>query len=140
MILQLFTFQFLMLWPIFNAINSLLRLCNKQICLRDRKTYLSFSLILLKRKSWDCLEIEIDQRVWARIFILYWFQICSVTSVILCIFWKKLSVRCWEVLCVLEGIKISILSVVVLDQRKCVSWGDQGHFFGCVVSDLGLIA
>jgi len=46
----------------------------------------------------------------------------------------------WEVLWVLEGIKISILSGVVLDQRECVSWGDQGHFFGCVVSDLGLIA
>ena len=27
----------------------------------------------------------------------------------------------------------------VLSQRKCVSWGDQGHFFGGVVSNLGLI-
>ena len=106
--------------------------------IKYRKTYLIFSLNEIL-KSWDLLRDCIDERVWDRIFILYWFQICSVTSVIICTF-KRNFVCIAEKCCVLEGIKIIILSGVVLDERKCVSWRDQGHFFGCVVSDLGLIA
>ena len=122
-----------------NAINSLFKFCNKQLSFNQRKTDLSFSLIFLLKELEIALRLLGSKRVWYRIFILYWFQIFSVTSVILCTL-KKLCVYSWEVLCVLEVVKINILSGVVLSQRKCVSWGDQGHFFGGVVSNLGLIA
>jgi len=73
-------------------------------------------------KSWDCLEIEIDQRVWDRISVCIDFRFISVTSVIL------VSVEQVSSVCLLRS---------VVGQEKCVSWGDQGHFLGCVVSDLG---
>ena len=83
-----------------NAINSLFRFCYKQkLKFNQRKTNLSFSLILLL-KSWSLLlRLLGSKRVWYRIFILYWFQIFSVTSVILCTFEENLCVKLRSVVC-----------------------------------------
>ena len=63
------------------------------------RTDLSFS------KSWDCLEIEIDQRVWDRISACIDFKFASVTSVIL--------------------VSVEQVSSVCLLRSVVCSWGDQ---------------
>ena len=112
------------------AIKSLFRLCNKQeLRFNKRKTDLSFSLILLLkswRLLWDCF--------WARECGIG-FSTC-INPFVLC----ENSVCEAEKCCVLLRLSRSTFLVVfVLSQRKCVSWGDQGHFFGGVVSNLGLV-
>jgi len=118
------------------AINSLFRWCNKQeLRFNQRKTYFSFSLILLL-KSWRLL----------------WSRECGI-GFSSCIDFRSFYNKCnpfvlWrnyvceaEKCCVLLRLsRWAFLVVFVLSQRKCVSWGDQGHFFGVVVSNLGLIA
>ena len=122
------------------AINSLLCLCNKQeLRLNQRKTNLSFSLILLL-KSWsfdlrllgsrECgigFSSCIDFRSFynkSNPFVLWRNFLCEAEK--------------W---CVFLGLsRLAFLVVFVLSQKKCVTWGDQGHFFGGVVSNLGLIA
>ena len=118
------------------AINSLFRLCNKQeLRFNQRKTDLSFSLIFLL-KSWRLL----------------WSRECGI-GFSSCIDFRSFCNKCnpyvlWEnsvceaeKCCVLlRLLRSAFLVVYVLSQRKCVSWGDQGHFFGGVVSNLGLIA
>ena len=102
--------------------NSLLRFDNKQLCFTNWKTDLGFSKILRTHwfwKCWDCLEIEFDQRAWDRIFSCIDFRFVSVTSVIL--------------------VSVERNFVYLLRSVVC-SWGDQGHFLGCGVSDIGLIA
>ena len=91
-------------------------------------------------KSWDCLEIEFDQRVWDRIFSCIDFIFASVTSVILVSVERNLCVFAEKCCVFLRGSRSVFLVCWCVDQEKCVSWGDQGHFLGCVVSDLGLIA
>ena len=115
-----------------NTINSLFRLCNKQqLRFNQRKTYLSFSLILVLKELEIALRLLGSKRVWYRIWILYWFQIFSVTSVILCTL-KKLCVWRWEVLCVLEVVKISILSGVCAEPKEvCVLRGTRSLFWWC---------
>ena len=79
-----------------NAINSLFSLCNKQELGFNKKiTDLSFSLILLLKS----LRLLWSKRVWYRIFILHWFQIFSVTSVILLYFEETLCVKLRSVVC-----------------------------------------
>jgi len=122
-----------------NAINSLFKFSNKQqLGFNQRKTNLSFSLILLMKELEIILRLLGSKRVWYRIFILYWFQIFFVTSVIFCTFEETLCEA--EKCCVfLRLSRSAFLVVFVLSQRKCVSWEDQGHFFGGVVSNLELI-
>ena len=112
------------------------RLCNKQeLRFNKRKTDLSFSLILLL-KSWRLL--------WSRECGLGFSSCIDFRSFcnkcnpfVLC----KNSMCEAEKCCVLLRLsRSSFLVVFVVSQRKCVSWGDQGHFFGGVVSNLGLIA
>ena len=43
-------------------------------------------------------------------------------------------------LCALEVVKISILSSVCVELKEVCVVRDQGHFFGGVVRNLGLIA
>ena len=121
------------------AINSLLCLCNKQeLRFNQRKRYLSFSLIfLLKswRLLWDC----------------FWLRKCGI-GFLTCIDFRSFCNKCNPfVLCensvceaekccvLLRFSRSAFLVVFVLSQRKCVSWRDQGHFFGGVVSNLGLV-
>ena len=121
------------------AINSLFRSCNKQeLSFNQRKTDLSFSLILLLkswRLIWDCFDQE---------SVIYDFHLVLISD-LFCnkcnpfVLWRN-SVCEAEKCCVfLRLARSAFLVVFVLSQRKCVSWGDQGHFFG-VVSNLGLIA
>ena len=115
-----------------NAINSLFKFCNKQLSFNQIKIDLSFSLILLLKELKIALRLLGSKRVWYRIFILYWFQICSVTSVIFCTFERNsvciaekccvflrssrstfLVVLCWSKGSVcLEGIKVTSLVVL----------------------------
>jgi len=118
------------------AINSLFKLCIKQeLSFNQRKTYLCFSLILLL-KSWRLLwsrecGIGFSSCIDFRSF-------CNKCNPF--VLWEK-SVCEAEKCCVLLRLSRSVFLVVfVLSQRKCVSWGDQGYFFGGVVSNLGLIA
>jgi len=43
------------------------------------------------------------------------------------------------VLCALEVVKINILGGVCAEPKEVCVLGDQGHFFGGVVSNLGLV-
>ena len=57
---------------------------NNNLWYKTVKTDLGFNKKRLWfSKSWDCLEIEIDQRVWDRIYACIDFRFASVTSVIL---------------------------------------------------------
>ena len=56
-------------------------------------------------KSWDCLEIEIDQRVWDRISACIDFRFASVTSAIL--------------------VSVEQVYFVCLLRSVVCSWGDQ---------------
>ena len=117
------------------AINSLFKLCNKQkLRFNHRKTYLSFSLILLFKS----LKIALIKREWNRIFICIDFRsFCNKCNpFVLCVNSVCEAKKC----CVLLRLSRSTFLVVfVLSQRKCVSWGDQCHFFVGVVSNLGLV-
>ena len=87
-------------------------------------------------KSWDCWKFMIDKSCGIR-FCLYWFQIIFCNKCNPCTLWIKFCFCvCWDWLCVLEGIKISNQCWCV-GQEECVSWGVQGHFLGCGVSDQG---
>jgi len=116
------------------AINSLFMFYNKQ----EKKNWV-FQLWEIAFKFWTfTFQLWFSQERWNRITSV----LISVYSVnkcnsfwILCNFWccKPRSVVCswgsqdqhsWCVLC----------------QRKCVSWRVQGHFFGCFVCNLFLIA
>ena len=57
------------------------------------------------QRSWDCLEIEIDQRVWDMISACIDFRFTSVTSVIL--------------------VSVEQVSSVCLLRNVVCSWGDQ---------------
>ena len=102
--------------PIFNALTnlemqwiSLLRFDNKHLSINSEKQIWKITIFWTINfwfsKSWDCLEIEIDQRVWDRISACIDFRFASITSVIL--------VFCW-----------TSLFVCLLRSDVC-SWGDQ---------------
>ena len=114
------------------AIKSFFRFCNKQeLRFNHRKTYLSFSLILLSRVK-DCFEIALIKREWNMIFICIDFRsFCNkCNQLTLCKLWcdRPRSVVCswgcqdqhsWWCLCwdkgsvCLEGITVTSLVVCV---------------------------
>ena len=109
-----------------NTINSLLMFYNKE---QERKTDLSFS------KSFQAIEFSlwalvIQKRSVIRILCIdfSWFCNSVIRSKELCTFWCCKAKKG----CVLLRLSRSTFLVCVLSQRKCVSWGDQCHFFGGV--------
>ena len=88
--------------------------------------FLSFS------KSWDCLEIEIDQRVWDRISACIDFRFASVTSVILVFCWTSLFVCFAEKCCVfLRGSISAFLVLVCWPREVCVLRGSRSLSWLC---------
>ena len=129
--LTVYALVFNALTNLLNAINSLLRLCNKQLCLNTKKHISDKNNWFDIFKSWDCLEIEFDQRVCDRIFIFYWFQICSVTSVILCTI--EINFLCVaEKCCVfLRGSRSTVLVLLCWPREVCVLRGSRSLLWLC---------
>ena len=90
---------------------SLLRFDNKHLWINSEKKIWEITILRTTRtdlsfsKSWDCLEIEIDQRVWDRISTCIDFRFTSITSVIL--------------------VSVEQISSVCLLRSVVCSWGDQ---------------
>ena len=114
------------------AIKSLFNFCNKQeLRFNHRKTYLSFSLILLSRVK-DCFEIVLIKREWNRIFICIDFRsFCNKCNPsVLCV---NSGVLSREVLCALEVVKINILGGVFAEPKEvCVLRGSRSLLWWCV--------
>jgi len=110
-----------------NAMNSLLRFDNKQHLwiYTEKQIWVFIDLLILSFwKSWDCLEIEIDQRVWARIFCLYWFQICLCNKCNPCICWKNFVCLLRSVV-FLRGSRSAFLVLVCWPREVCVLKGSR---------------
>ena len=89
---------------------------------KNRFDFLTLTQVLSFSKSWDCLEIEIDQRVWDRISACIDFRFASVTSIILVFSWTSFFCVFAEKCCFvfLRGSKSAFLVLVCWPREVCV--------------------